>query len=238
MPGLSYIVPQDGSQRILTFDSIDQEQHESIAEVTEHPVENGSNVSDHVRPGNDILGLVATVTNTPIEADTLRFRGEVKSALVQVPRYEMPFAPTPGFVTRSVAQLGDRTGPVGITVLTFSTPFDAIRERYEELRELLRNGALFDVVTPLREYTDCVFTRVSAPRMAGNGSVEFGLEIREVKIVSTGAVAAPPVPVEPRGAPAKNKGGQASQPPPVNVQKLASDLVQGFDALVNFAGGP
>jgi hypothetical protein len=37
------------------------------AEVTEHPVEQGADVADHIRPRSRVLSIEAVVTNTPIE---------------------------------------------------------------------------------------------------------------------------------------------------------------------------
>ena len=44
------------------------ESHASANEVTDHPVEEGTNVVDHIRPKPDILKIEGLVSNTPLPA--------------------------------------------------------------------------------------------------------------------------------------------------------------------------
>jgi hypothetical protein len=50
------------------FDAVLQEKHEITSTITEHPVEEGSNIADHVRPDPIVLNIQGVVTNTPIVA--------------------------------------------------------------------------------------------------------------------------------------------------------------------------
>jgi hypothetical protein len=50
----------------LTLDATTSETHEISAVVTDHPVEKGVNISDHVRPEPDVIKLEGVVSNTPI----------------------------------------------------------------------------------------------------------------------------------------------------------------------------
>lgn len=56
----------DGILATVTFDVSENETHKSTAKVTDHPIEEGANISDHVVVGPDLLTLVAWVSNTPI----------------------------------------------------------------------------------------------------------------------------------------------------------------------------
>jgi hypothetical protein len=50
----------------VEFDVSESESHRSSAKITDHPVEAGAQISDHVVPEQDSLELTARVTNTPI----------------------------------------------------------------------------------------------------------------------------------------------------------------------------
>lgn len=56
----------NGSEAVILFDATLSEEHRAEAEITEHPVERGANVSDHIRPKLERLRLDVHVTNTPI----------------------------------------------------------------------------------------------------------------------------------------------------------------------------
>lgn len=217
----AFIVPDDGSSRIITFDVIENELHESVAEVTDHPVEEGLNVSDHVRPLPDRFSLTGYVSNTPIAPNPFTQRGEQTSFEIKVPQWEIPVEPTPGALYRKglnalSSALGGLFGDARkVSILAFSEPFNAIYETYEVLREFQTNAVLLQIVTPIRVYEDMILERVAAPRNAGDAGVSFGLDVRKLRIVESGQVAAPPVPADdvPGGTPLANKGGQGAKPP-------------------------
>lgn len=52
----------------LEIDATVREQYSISAEVTDHPVERGANISDHSRRKPDVLRMECVVTNTPIAA--------------------------------------------------------------------------------------------------------------------------------------------------------------------------
>jgi hypothetical protein len=214
----AFIIPDDDSSRIITFDVIESENHESIAEITDHPVEVGVSISDHIRPLPARLSLVAYTTNQPITVNPFTQRGEVKSFKFEVPKYSIPVEPTPGALYRAGIQaLGSLFGDSdrSVSILAFDSPFNAIWETYEVLREFQENGMLLQILTGIRSYEDMVIERVAAPRTAGDSGVAFAIDVRQLRVVSSGQVAAPPVPADdvPGGSPLANKGGQGAKPP-------------------------
>ena len=58
--------PQRARIGVLTLDASVEETHTSASEVTEHPVEEGTNISDHIRPLPDTLEINGIVTNHPL----------------------------------------------------------------------------------------------------------------------------------------------------------------------------
>ncbi len=55
-----------GESGVVTFDATITEHHLTSAEASEHPVEDGANVSDHVHPNNDRITLEVAISNTPL----------------------------------------------------------------------------------------------------------------------------------------------------------------------------
>lgn len=67
---VAYVSPKTGDYTVLDFDIISGEEHAISAKVTEHTVEEGANISDHVRPELARLNLRAVVTDSPINSVT------------------------------------------------------------------------------------------------------------------------------------------------------------------------
>ena len=226
---VAFLIPQDESGRIVSFDVIASENHETVAQITDHPVEVGINITDHVRTLPDRVTLVAYVSNTPIIENPFTKRGVIESKKIDVPQwaiargiedltFEIPLEPTPGSLYRKgLSGLGSLFGSpeASVNVLVFPDLFNAIGETYELLLELQASGIFLDVATPLRSYSDMVIERVAAPRNAGDAGVAFGLDMRQLRVVESGQVAAPPVPIDsvPGGSPLVNKGAQGAKPP-------------------------
>jgi hypothetical protein len=213
----AFIMPDDGSARIIPFDAILDELHETVSEITEHPVEVGVDVTDHVRPLPDRLNLVGVISNQPIVVNPFTERGELIRFQLEVPKYEPPLEPTPGSIFRNTIAAVDGLlfgePEYSAQLLAFPDEFDAIRETYEALVELQKNAVLLEVLTPLRWYEDMILERVGAPRTAGNGSVAFAMDLRQLRVVESGQVASPPVSQDPSGSPLAQKGSQGAKPP-------------------------
>ena len=58
----------DVTGRVFAFDALLSANHGDSAEVTDHPVENGANFSDHIQIKPAQVRLSGRVTNTPIDA--------------------------------------------------------------------------------------------------------------------------------------------------------------------------
>lgn len=212
----AFILPKDGSGRVVTFDAIEAEVHETVAVVTDHPVEVGTTPTDHVKVSPVALSLVAFTSNQPVAINPFTGRGRYGPLRLYTPRRAPALQPTPGSLYAAGLQRLKATDvePVSANVLIFDTPFDAIRETYDTLLEL-QQGVLLDIVTGIHEYQDMVLVRVSAPRNAGEGGVSFGLDLRHIRIVNSGTVDTSPVPADnvPGGKPLVNKGGQGTKKP-------------------------
>lgn len=65
-PQLVTLMDQDTQQVLLTVDVSESEMHAGDVEVTDHPVEQGANISDHMRPKPRTLAISGMVSDAPI----------------------------------------------------------------------------------------------------------------------------------------------------------------------------
>jgi hypothetical protein len=56
---------EDGQEFFIEVDAVTREAHQMPNDVTDHPVETGSNISDHIRPQPNTLTLDCVISNAP-----------------------------------------------------------------------------------------------------------------------------------------------------------------------------
>lgn len=162
----------DGALQRLDFDASVRESFESSGEATEHAVERGASVSDHVRPNADTATIEAIVTNAPIVVPSQQADGAT------------------GSVRAATLTVGGKR--VNVNVLQFSNAFDRVRNVDALLRALREAGQLLTVYTGLRTLEGVIIQRYSVERSAENGqALHLTLEVKKLRIASTQRVAAP-----------------------------------------------
>jgi hypothetical protein len=193
----------------ISFDVIVSEKHSRDCLVTEHTVEQGSAVVDHVRPNPQTLTLEVFVSNVPITTGTDRdflpftvdlgtpgdgtFFAGGTGALIQSGLQALGFAkPTPTSAT--------------VTVLQFQGEVDFVRAAFDQLTDLMNKAVLFQVYTPKANYDDMVLSGIQLHRDKGTGtSGFFTLDFKQIRIVSSKIVDAP-LPSILRATPPNDKG--------------------------------
>lgn len=195
-----------GALNAVIFDAEISSKHESSAEVTDHAVERGQDVSDRVRPNPDTVSIEAMVTNTPLAAPPSQAEGITASF--------------------QAVQLVAEGRQISVTVLRFSERFDRARSVDAVMRALQKSGTLVRIHTSLRDYEDMAITRFTADRDAATASaLPVVLEARAVRLVDTQLVQVPE-PVERRGRTRRDRGGQAA-----TETRRQSVLARGLDAI-------
>lgn len=192
--------PQAGARVVFEFDAVERLQLEAAAEVTEHPVEQGANIADHVRPTNRTLRLEAWVTDTPVTAPTTAMDGATAAV-----------GPTTLRLTSG--------GTVTATVLQLSTAVDRKRLAYATLEGLRTAGTVVTVRMPLDVVESCVVERFSVERTAETANVlAVQLDLKRVRIATTTRV--------PLDAPARRRDQptQAHGPQPADPRSAAARL--------------
>lgn len=157
----------------ITIDAVKEETHTLANTVTDHPVEEGFNVSDHSRPEPDVVTLQCFISNTPLSQE--QQTRAVQEGSVQ-------------FETTAV-QSGTN---VGGTVVG-GTEIGAIDGRgidaFKKIKKLRDEGTLIKVVTTLKTYggtptEGMTIQSLTIPRTSKNyDGLEFSVTLKQIRIV-------------------------------------------------------
>lgn len=239
MNTVCFVTYEDGSGRehSIYFNAVLGQTHEHTSEVTEHPIEDGSTVTDHVIQKNDRFTMEGVVSNEPITPDDNfggnAHGGEVVGVRLDVPSYEPPLAPTPGALFSAVGSalknLIMGKPEYYAQILRFGEKFDATYNVHNVLKEIKDTAKICTVHTSTILYESMILTGVSAPKVSSDGTgLRFNLEFRKIRKVESLLVDAPK-PSIPAAAPKKPKGPQAGVPtPPAKKKSVAKALAGNF----------
>jgi hypothetical protein len=201
---------EGGTENVIDFDVAMTEGYEVAADVTEHAVETGSNISDHVRAKNRTFTITAFISNTPIETPTFGMDG----------------------ATGSVAAATVTVGGKSFTANTFqfSQSFDRVKAVDLALVDLVERGQRITIVTSVRRTENCVVTRYRWDRNVENGNdLDLTLEITRLRTATTRVVAAPRLR---SGRAQANRGAQPAVPDNrsalANIDNLSGRGLTGF----------
>ena len=141
----------------VELDASIRETHTGEVELTDHPVEEGANITDHSRPKPIGLAIDGVITNTPIsrtkQANTRTILGVTFTSSAAVANY---IQGRPGYAEAA----------------------------YAKLEDLRLKGNVITVVTNLKTYTSMVMTSLSIPRDKNTGdALSFSAQFRQVIIV-------------------------------------------------------
>jgi hypothetical protein len=155
---------------ILTVDATLSETHSAQAEVTEHPVEVGSDVTDHIRPKPVEVRIDGVVTNSPLPKDLLR------SAISASPI-------GPGLAIGEAAALAI----IGAAEFT--------KDAFNTLRKIRDNGQLVVLATPYQQYENMAMTELQVVRATDTGdALHFQATFRQIVTVDAAkTVTLPPI---------------------------------------------
>ncbi len=212
--------PGSQTEKTIDIDCSINEGYEVAADVAEHAVETGSNITDHVRVKNQTFSVEAYISNTPIVT----------------PSFGMGSAT--GDVATTELNIGARSVTVGGRTLTantfqFSQPFNRVNACDQELQKLVRTGQRVTVFTGTRVMPNCVITRYKWDRNVETGNdLALTLEFSQLRLASTKQVEAPKLPIM---HPAVHRGAQPAVP--IDNRSGAARLEDAAVAAVaNFAG--
>lgn len=170
-------------QILVVLDAVTEESPEFEAEVTQHPVESGSEVTDHIQLKNPTLRIKGTISNSPLDLSSSI--GNVVAGGLDV-------------ITSSQARsnllntgLQQAVGVAGASVLSggnlaggfLGGAADAIART--TLLSAFQTKQIVDVVTKRQKYTSMVIQSLSFPRDSSTGyQLIFELQLIQIRIVS------------------------------------------------------
>jgi hypothetical protein len=159
----AFVMKRPAQIDTLVLDCSITETHTVANDVTEHPVETGFNVTDHVRAKPDELTIEGIVTNTPF-SQTQRTR--IVQAL--------------GITFASATDADQILGQPGYA-----------EAAYTSLRDVRDSGRLITITTSLRTYENMVMTSLVVPRNKDVGdALRFTAQFKRVRVVSNKLAAA------------------------------------------------
>lgn len=196
----AYILRDGGDP--VRFDVITQETHTLTNDITEHPVESGANVTDHVRSQLDTIALEVFVSNAPISPES-RFEFGLDDGNVA----PLDLQPAAGAGTSLDKRLNGRSA----IVLQFDQPINFVAQTYNVLRFMKETAELVTVVTRLWDYDNMVIKDVTVPRTSAEGDgAKMTVTFKQVRLVETKLVTAP-TPTEVRGKASVDKGAKGGK---------------------------
>ncbi len=235
-----------GVTSIVQFDATLVENHSSSAKATEHPVEEGAALTDHVRPDLDRVSVTGIITNTPTNDTSIsRVAGaRVVAGMVGGPTY-LRLAFNTSKQTRAASLVGGFISPLNIngfgrpakraefvpgtrgtfpadvvgSAMQFPVRKDRPKEVYNVLQFLCSSGIEVKLLTELREYPTMVIEQLRAP-VTIEDAIQFSLELKQIRFATTKRTKIVPtkrLTAETRGQTLVDEGPSAGFAPPEEI---------------------
>lgn len=231
----------------LYFPAVLRESSEFTSTVTEHAVERGANIVDHVRSNSPKISLEVHISNSPIEigglADMqltfveLDVKGAAAAAGNSGPGRTIPLAPGALIQAASSAVQSLINGePIyKALVLKATNKINLPKEVIRLLEGWRTESVLGTVILPWATIESCVITGVNPTRSAEDGdAIRATIELQQINLVESRLVAAP----EPAEVRAKPKVAKGKQPTTPTNQAKSSILYSGLkNKLPGLLGG-
>lgn len=199
----------------IWIDCTVKERHRLMSEISDHPVEDGPDVSDHVRPMPRSVTLDCVISNTPLAVP----QSHADGARMIDRKIRLP--PQPAKLPLGLGEASIRVGPLGqlaiketreATVKTFDPPFDRVQAVWQELDAMHAEGRVVSVHTTLGDYHDMAIEDVDVPRdVTTFASLRFTITLRQIRRVESARLAAAAVPSMPRAAAGVSRGKQSAK---------------------------
>lgn len=226
-----------GAEKSFFFELTRAETHTYEQDVTEHPVERGFNVTDHVRPVPVKVDIEVVQSQTPLYSDRIsqgavpitvntRAYSPVNKKLAVDPYFPPALSGPANLVGAAVRGIGDAIfGPKvysadllegtdatakHVALLDKHAAFyDYVGNAIKILDKLRDDSQLVTLVTSNKLYRNMVLVSNTWRREGPKGLVVFSLSFRHIRIVDTKQGKVPKA-AEVRAVPVKNKGAQGA----------------------------
>lgn len=193
--------PNKATVACLSIDATIEETHSSVARPTEHPIESGSFVSDHVQIVPDELTIEGVHSNTPISFES-QIAGLVTSGLIALSAKAAGQLGTVGRDSNVIrgAASGLLGGVIAGTVgglLGLENNDERPKTAFEFLRAAQKAVSPLRIVTGFKEYSDMVLTDLTVPRRLEIGdAIRFTAVFKQIQLVKSGIAFVPEVAID------------------------------------------
>ena len=188
----------------IAFDLLLDEQHTMENAVTEHAVEDGSLISDHIQVKSRKGSLTGFVTNSPFTVgyntgsdnewnrdQITRIYNKIKAS--QKKDWLSGFVQDLGSSYARLGQLLDQKDDTAFTDADFANLVrqpNRVQTAFDAFEALMKAKKVCTIVTGLRKYVDVTVTKVSIDRdKDSGGSGKFKVDFQEVQFVTLAEVA-------------------------------------------------
>jgi ABC-type branched-subunit amino acid transport system ATPase component len=206
----------------MRFDIRRNENHNLVTTVTEHPVETGADIADHVRDELDRFNIEGYVTDTPtnqnrFQDDVFERRqnvGTIKNVEIQIP--DQPFLlGVSSAIGAGLNALGSLiTGalnPPKARILTFDDFKSRVKIVARLLDDLRRSHKLVRIITGVYEYDNMLLEQLDVSQSVDDGrGATFSCSFKEIRTVESEITAAPS-PAEALGQSQKAAGSKSAE---------------------------
>jgi hypothetical protein len=218
----------------LTFDAVLREVHTLNQEVTEHPVEQGAALVDHIRPLPLEIALEGVISNSPVylpldhadgvswQAREVEVEPQTLADIVARNRGSAgvsgAFNPIASQLAASAAQLITIPGPKG-RVYGPSQPLQREQAVYATLSDLRGKGELLTLYTGLATIERLALASVTCSRDA-SGGLQIQMTLRQVRLATVDALPETKPLVTVKAAPKKRVAATEKAPEATNRASL------------------
>jgi len=224
----------------VAVDASIHEVHSMSGTATEHPVETGSNISDHYKVNARTVKIDGIITNQPLHTPLTQ-----AGAVGEIER-EFTWEANPDILGTQIAGPGI-LGTVAGAIMSatgmnkqsgkaraFSQVFNRVMDTLDEFDTMRDLGTPIDIYTTYRIYHNMVIESFDWDRDKSTAScLKFSMMAKQIRVVETKTVVAPEPTVE-RAKPKKDEGKrQAAEAESEVASGSQSLLAGGTDAVVD-----
>jgi len=220
------------------FDVDLQETHEGTSIITEHPVEDGADVADNIRPQLKRFTVEGFVSDTPLLSNPDVVNKTTFTNLeLQIPEQPFKFGIS-NAINAGIGALGDALfppKPLKVQMLTFDNFESRIRAARDALEGARTSARLVRIITSITEYENMAIEQVVTTRAPEDGSgAHFTVVLKEIEKVSSDVTIAPE-PAELSGSIKKAAGSKSAKDDDAKIGDLKkSILAKAVDGAAGF----
>lgn len=221
------------------FDCDMQETHDLQNIITEHPVEDGPDISDNVRPQLKRFSVEGYVSDTPLlsNPDVVN-QASFKSIEIQIPDQPFKLGASQLLEAGIGAVANLITGgpkPLKVQMLTFDNFKSRKKAAFDILDDARVNARICRILTAIHEYDNMVIEQITVTRSVDDGTgATFNVSLKEIEKVTSDVTVAPE-PAERSGAVPVAAGSKNAKDDADKIDALKkSILARALDAGAGF----